>query len=197
MNYYLYVKSVNLFVKNDLALLDGCVIGLTSQSASSALLVKVMCHHFWRVNATYHVMKDPSEWRNHDAFLLIGDDCLLTPTIPGYITIDLAAAWYQETQLPFTFAIFAARKEVMQDSPAEIQSFLQAMQASYAWSKDNSEAIYKLARQRLPSLSVETLDEYYRTIKYELSDRQLQGMTLFHELANALPTEPEAAYARL
>ncbi|MDP1836704.1 MAG: menaquinone biosynthesis protein [Chlamydiales bacterium] len=188
------VMSVCLYVKGDIQDLDGKTIGLTAQSASSALLVKVLCHHFWNLSPSYQTMKCPNEMHQYDAFLLIGDDCLRNPKVPGYTTIDLATAWHKETGLPFTFAVFAARKEVTQNKADEVQALIKALHKSYAWGKNNPHVVEELALQQL-SLPLDILQEYYQVLRFVFDERQKQGLQRFSELVDALPQPKQAPKA--
>lgn len=180
------VMSVCLHIKGDISSLDGIVVGLTAQSASSALLVKVLCHHFWKVSPTFVTMNTVDELKQCDAFLLIGDDSLRNPKFPGYTTVDLATAWYRETQLPFTFAVFAARSEVLETHPKEIEALRTAFQQSYAWATEHPDIIVSLAYQRCP-IPVERIKEYYSVLRYRFDDSQQKALDLYGKLIETLP----------
>ena len=52
-----------------------------------------------------------------DAVLMIGDQALRHRICPGFRTIDLAGSWTKHTGLPFVFAAWIARKDVLRDHP--------------------------------------------------------------------------------
>lgn len=174
------VLSVCLYVRGDL---NGTEIGLASQSASSALLVRVLCHHFWKVSPSFTVRASVNELKTHDAFLLIGDDCLRNPHIPGFKTIDLAQAWFEATNLPFTFAVFAARKEVKQQ---DVDQTRHIFHLALEWGETHSDVVEALAQKRC-ALPPEVLKEYYSILRYRLDDGQRKGLELFETLAAAVP----------
>lgn len=161
------ILSVNLYLRG--ALRDNIRIGITHHSATSAALLKVLCHHFWKVEALFEPLTDTC-----DGFLLIGDEALKQRTISGYQTIDLAAAWYKATQLPFVFAVFM-QKEGMNCS-AQLESALQ-------WSEAHREMIVEKAHLKtgLPKLLI---NKYYDKCHYRLGPRELEGLNLFKELSN-------------
>jgi chorismate dehydratase len=138
------VRSVTLYHRGPLK-----TIGLTSQSATSARLVRILCNK-WGVDATFETCDDPT---GYDAFLLIGDDAL-DRTFPGYAQIDLAAAWKELTGLPMVFGVVAARR----DSP-------------------HIEEISDLFARSLET-PVEK-DDYLSLLTYHLGERERQALELF------------------
>lgn len=171
------IRSVNLYIKNSLADLDGAMIGLTEQSATSISLLKVLCHHFWKVSPQFEVLKRDS-MEQYEGFLLIGDEALEKEKIGGYITIDLATAWEECTDLPFVFGVLAARKEVPE---ASFEGICESMQRSLDSFRVNPEAVFTFAKKR-SSLSEETLSNYYSLCHYHLDDKAKEGLQLFQKL---------------
>ena len=58
-------------------------------------------------------MPDPVEVANHDAALIIGDPAIDFQRAPHeHEILDLGAAWYELTQLPFVFAVWALRRGI-------------------------------------------------------------------------------------
>ncbi|TXI41918.1 MAG: hypothetical protein E6Q59_01480 [Nitrosomonas sp.] len=186
------VMSVCLYVSGQLTNND--VIGLTSQSASSALLVKVLCHYFWKVTPQFITLDSIEELKECNAFLLIGDDSLMNPEVPGYKTIDLAQAWHDATKRPFTFAVFATRKDLAHQSRDSIR---QALHQSITWGDQHPDVIERLALEKYPLLSVSVLRQYFNCLRYRFDVSQQEGLKLFAKLANSLPKAPqeEAIYA--
>lgn len=176
------VFSVTLYTRYPVEQLDGRTIGLTAQSASSVLLLKVLCYHFWKVSPHFQVFDDLKNHSQFDALLVIGDDALLHPELPGYQNIDLATAWHDSTALPFTFAVFAARKSTQL---GQRQAFNERLELSYQWAQENPDVILSLARQRLP-ISIERLKAYYEALRYPFCPQQQAGLNRFHDLVRTL-----------
>jgi chorismate dehydratase len=58
-------------------------------------------------------MPDPAEVAEHDAALIIGDPAIDFQRAPhGHEILDLGAAWYELTKLPFVFAVWALRRGI-------------------------------------------------------------------------------------
>jgi chorismate dehydratase len=176
------VMSVLLYTKCPIATLTGKVIALTAQSASSALLLKVLCKHFWRVQPRFVTTETTEEAIEHEAFLLIGDDCLANQEVPECVTIDLARTWHEFTKLPFTFAVFAAHRPLFDAYKAEIAQFDKQLDQALSWAQENATMIYQQA-EKLSPIPPEAIQRYYNLLQYKLSERHLQGLQRFKELS--------------
>ncbi len=75
------------------------------QSRTSNLLAAVLLKHHWKRDVSLQTDGDA------DAFVQIGDRTFGKAADYPY-AYDLAAAWYDYTGLPFTFAVWAANKEL-------------------------------------------------------------------------------------
>lgn len=175
------VASVCVYVRHSIQRLDGAVVGLTPQSASSIHLLRILCKRFWKVAPHFHTMKHSDDIQNCEGFLLIGDDCLARPQVPSFTTIDLAQAWYYCTGLPFTFALLAARKETVRSQPSALKQLQHSLQEALAWARLHPAEIEKLALKR-SSLDLTTLRNYYRLLRYDMDNEQQQGLQRFAEL---------------
>ncbi len=179
------VDSVCLYYKGSLQDIDNQTIGFTSQSASSSLLVKVMCHNFWNIKPKFTILPSIQHIHDYEAFLLIGDQCLEHPHVKGYQTLDLAQAWFHATGLPFTFAVFAVRKTVLKQYPEAVAAFEQKLRESFRWASTHSDAILELAQQRC-SRPLDHLRRYYNLLYYHLDALQLKALDHFNHLAQAV-----------
>ncbi len=166
------ILSVNLYSR--VPSLDGARIGLTHHSATSIALLKVLCHHFWKVEPTFVPLQQGEEY---DASLIIGDDALKQMTIPGYQTIDMATAWYEATGLPFVFAVFAVREGVQAD-PAPFEAALQ-------WSEAHPEELIEAAHAQ-SGLPKPLIKRYYEVCHYRLGEQELKGLELFKKLRQSV-----------
>lgn len=104
------VDSVFLFYKDNLFKKSHPHIFLTSQSATSVALLKVLCEFYWNIKPTFTY--EPKD--KVDASLIIGDDALETAK-KDLDRIDLAHAWFEFTQLPIVFALCVAQSELPEE----------------------------------------------------------------------------------
>lgn len=112
------VRSVLLFHWQPWQALDHTRIALTSHSATSVALLKLLLAHDG-IQAHYETVTPDLDamLQDYDAALLIGDAALreyhYKRTLAGrrpFIT-DLGMQWYRQTSLPFTFAVWATRAD--------------------------------------------------------------------------------------
>lgn len=184
------VRSVHLYSRYPLdqlsTALNGAKVGHTTQGASSLKLLSLLFRDHWKVQvdlAPLSLGNEIEEGKHFPAFLLIGDQALATPHIPGYHTIDLVTQWNQLTGLPFVFAIFAARKEVWDQRPDEILSFIDAVEKSLSWSMSHEGALIRLA-QKKQVLPEQKLREYFKLLRYRLGDDEKSALQYFTDLRN-------------
>ncbi len=113
------VRSVLLLSPVPPALLGGASIAVTAQSATGKALLATLLEKLQRVQPTYDVVDDAlAAAANGRPALVIGDDALVARKIcrPACI-YDLGEAWHTWTGLPFVFAVWAVRREVLAARP--------------------------------------------------------------------------------
>src|SRR5262249_51541799 len=117
-----------------------------------------------------------------DAALIIGDAALhLEPAQLPYATLDLGQEWTKWTGLPFIFAVWAGKKEVM------LRRYADVLLESCRFGQAHTEAI---VAQEAPGrgLSPELVHEYFtRYIKFDLDEQAHRGLQLY--LKNAAQLE--------
>jgi len=116
-----------------------------------------------------------------DAALIIGDAALrLDPEKLPFEALDLGAEWVALTGLPMVFAVWAGRKEMMQDGYQ--RAFLDSCRYGLAH-LDEIAKIESVARDFPEDLVRKYLTE---NIVFELGEREEQGLRLYLERASKL-----------
>jgi len=112
------VHSVTLFHHHEWESLAGARIAVSTDSATSVALLRVLLDlHGIEAELVPVSPNLDSMLARFDAALLIGDNALVEAVarraIDGRVPhqTDLGEAWYRATRLPFTFAVWAARAE--------------------------------------------------------------------------------------
>lgn len=184
------VLSVSLYTKGLLHSLDGKFLGVTPESTTAFQLVRVLCHHFWGISprlleltGRFHEL---AQRERYDAFLLIGDVCLRHPEFPGYHTIDLAQAWYYATGLPFTFAVLAARKDILKEKQPQIEGLKHSLDSALFWARSNRSDIVTTALKQCP-VGENRMSDYFEALRYSMEEVHLKGMRLFEAMLKELP----------
>lgn len=186
------VDSVLLFSwHRDWRELDGGSIALTSHSATSVALVRLLCEQRWGIRPRL-VSEAPdldSMLARHDGALLIGDTALVEGTrrreIAGrgrpYV-FDLAREWKDWTGLPFVFAVWAARR--VRVSALRASGVVDLLRVSREHGVADLDRIARAAAERV-GLSQGVCRAYLDLLDYQLTAEHLRGLRLF--LERALP----------
>lgn len=173
------VKSVLLFSNHGWRDLEGKTIGVTDDTATSVLLLKVLLERKYSLKARivrmHSGVNDHSEY---DAVLLIGDDALRQSRSGGAgfeIIYDLAREWYEWQKLPFVFAVWAVRKSLGPEVLRELSGLIgQALEKG----EGALEQVGALHAHRI-GLSMAESADYLRGFNYRLGERELQAIEVF------------------
>ena len=104
------VASVALFTRRPVSEIRH--IALDTSSRTSVTLIRVLCHHRFRIAPEFvpHGPDLTAMVRDYDAGLLIGDPALeADPAALGVTKLDLGAEWTVMTGLPFIYAAWTGR----------------------------------------------------------------------------------------
>jgi chorismate dehydratase len=168
---------------------------LDRSSLTSIALLRVLLHDHFRISPTLTLSRELlsapylSEHDSCDAFLIIGNAAMQAQepshrlfsswSIHYQYCYDLGEAWHQLTGLPFVFALWAV---------GENQN-LRGLDSELARSKQEGLAhLADIARTESHNLDLpeSVCYEYLsRNMKYDLSERELQGIRRFQELLAA------------
>jgi chorismate dehydratase len=176
------VRSILLVSKRELR--DVRSVATDTTSRTSVALMKVLFQRRFGAAPEY-VPEAPdlaSMLAKYDAALLIGDEALRVDVAdPSYRCYDLAEEWQQMTGLPFVFAFWAVRGEVVERARRCQASkvFQQSRNAGLAHLEqlvsENAEN-YGVSRQLAKRYLSHHLD-------YALDDANLSGLRLFFRYA--------------
>lgn len=177
------VGSIFLFSKVPAAELDGASVALTSSSATSVHLLKVILHQFYSVSPVYKTESPSLEdmLGKNDACLLIGDDAIKASweTESDLFKYDLGDIWFRWTGFPMTYALFAVRKEAARQFTASLQELYEG----FHWSKQKNTATsyQELTAEILHSIggTEDFWKKYFQQLNFELTAEHLKGLSLF------------------
>lgn len=182
------VRSILLFSPVPLELLDGRTIITTSQSETSVVLLAVILRRFFRLNCS--LVSSPAPLREAldrgGAFLLIGDEALTeSGRRPGLIEYDLGDLWFRRTALPFTFALWIARRDCCPEKRELLLRFVRDL--DYA----KTAALASLDELALePSISCRfargKILPFWEGMVYDFGEEEKKGLSRFREYASDL-----------
>lgn len=182
---YNRLDSVTLYVRGDVRDLDNRRVGLTSASASSSALVRLLCSYYWRVEPQFEEFSSLEKIDQWAAFLLIGDDALAHPHFDGFHPVDLAATWFQYTETPLPFAVIACRKEVAQERPDELATLQRLLEASLSWGESHLDEVIGKA-QKVLNLSDDSYRDYFGQMGYRMEESERSGLERFAALTSPI-----------
>jgi chorismate dehydratase len=180
------VGSILLFSRVTIEALDGLTILTTSQSETSCVLLEIILRKFYAISCPMESTSEPLEkgMKSHNAYMLIGDEALNESLKwPELHVYDLGELWHYHTGLPFTFALWFARKNT--GKPDLIEQFKKDLQTAKDAANNNIELI---ASQSPLSklLSEEALVSYWKGISYDFGDEHKKGLELFKKYAEQI-----------
>lgn len=173
--------SVNFYHRYPISQLNGQPVALTSHSASAARLLQVLCQTFWQIQPLFVELPALEQATNYPGFLLIGDEALTHRHFTGYETCDLAAAWYEKTVLPVTFAVLAVRRQILETRGDEIAELAIQLERSLRWAESHRDELVIMATSR-SHLDPALVREYFSVLRYRLGPAEWNGLRAFATL---------------
>lgn len=180
------VHSVLFLTPEELRHLNGATIYLTTESATSVCLLRILLQYFYELDElSWQPVADINACVQKKApGLLIGDQALQVAQDipPGMQVIDLADLWYSLTGLPFVFALWILRRQAVHEQAQALANFTQGLKQSLAQAR---QAWPQLAAQHAGTagLSAQATEAYWQAMDFDLTPLHLQGLELFYQLA--------------
>ncbi len=183
------VASILLFSKHPVTELDGRTIAVTTSSATSVVLLKVLMEHYFHVQAEFiPVAPDLTEMlRRGEGALLIGDDAMVAHSMvadggPGLMVTDLGEAWKQFSGESMVYALWAVREDFARDNPGDVGELRNILMASKDIGMSDLETIIEKSRRKT-GLPYPVLKDYFKTIRYGLDEKYRKALCLFYDYA--------------
>lgn len=174
------VNSVILFSSVPLPELDGGRVGLTTDSATSVVLLRILFRKYLRIGCTFTDLVDPDRLDRFDAFLVIGDQALLFPDSDRFpYSYDLGLLWYECTGLPFVFALWIVHDEAVRSRRQEVEICARRFREA----RDRAVPRYReLAETCRHGGSLQGIDlvAYWQAISYEFTSRHEEGLLRYY-----------------
>jgi chorismate dehydratase len=171
------VSSVMLYSKVPLKEIKNIL--LDYQSRTSVALVKILAHHFWKINPIWveTSINYEDKINNENAAVIIGDRTFGLEKKYSY-TYDLAEEWQKYTQLPFVFACWVANKKI---SPVFINKFNKALKEGL----DNRLQLVKELKQKA-NYTIDINTYLHKNISYSYNNEKQKALALFLHYLHAM-----------
>jgi chorismate dehydratase len=191
------VGSVLLFSRIPIEELDGQTILLSSESATSVNLLRILVKKLFGCTCSFSVSTRPLESALQEAasMLLIGDAALRASLLkPDLHIYDLGGLWLEWTGLPFVFALWLCNRDVAKERYIEVERLAGRLIAA----KSRACAAFESIAQHSPEaewMGKDRLVDYWRdALSFDLGRRHLDGLILFYRYCTELGllrAEPE------
>ena len=177
------VKSVLLLSQTPVEDLTGKKLLASDKSQTSVGLLKVLCKLRYGVEPRFETgscQKCFSEATRPDACLAIGDEALQLAASGLFAhVLDLGATWLEWTGLPFVFAVWVMRRDVVAEKHTQLPHAIEALLSSKRWGLANIGRICEMAAAT-GLMQIREFEEYYRCLKYDFNERERRGLELFY-----------------
>ncbi|MDD2581969.1 MAG: menaquinone biosynthesis protein [Desulfuromonadaceae bacterium] len=175
------VASVLLFSRLPVEKLDGSKIRLSSESATSVNLLKILLRQRFGCSCTYEVAKPGATVAGDDSspLLLIGDSALRAALEKTDLFVyDLGEMWHKWTGLPFVFALWLCRNEVA--GLVEMRNLVRQLIKAKKRAPGQLEQI-AMRTKEAGWLGHDRLLAYWRdNISYQLGEHEQAGLMLYY-----------------
>ena len=174
--------SVFLFSHVPLDQLDQSAVLLSSQSETSAALVKIILEEFEGIKPIYTTGDISSaKIEEYKAVLAIGDDALRLVATSTYLyQFDLGDIWKRETGLPFVFEVCAVRERFF----LQQQEMTDKIHKELLRCRDEGikalKEVASIAAPRIP-MPVSSCVEYLQTMEYDLGTQKQKALGVFFD----------------
>lgn len=187
------VNSVLLISRRPIQELGGQPIAVTADGATTPVLLRILLEQAYGVRARYvpAAVRFPEVLREYPAALVIGDEALraLPAARDDYFTWDLGALWRDWTGLPMVYAVWAARRAVVERAPELIGQLHEALLASKAWGLSHLDEVARAAAAAT-GFAPAVVSDYFRGIRYDLDGAALAGLRRYAALAQQAGVVP-------
>lgn len=177
-----YVGSVVLRSKVPIEDLEGKLVGITSASRTSVLLLQILLRRYYGVIPRYLITSPNPPLKDLDAALLIGNEAMIPSHDPVPFSYDLGELWLRKTGYPVVFAVFAVRESSLLDCRhhvgAVVDSFCNSLRSLQAERK----TVITGAQQRYPNIPYD-IDAYYRLLQFEFTDELKNALRFYLDTA--------------
>jgi chorismate dehydratase len=191
------VMSILLESKAPIEELNDKVVAMTTASATSVVLLRILLEIRYNINPGYtqyeQGIDDPSV--ESDAMLTIGDLALTKPPRPEFPhRYDLGELWHEFTGLPFVFALWHVNYKKNIERELDILYDILITSKAYGTSHLQDLAQSEAKRFKVPA---ELLFSYWSSFSYDLGREEQKGLHAFYGYAaeiGVIKTIPELRF---
>ena len=178
------VGSILLFSKVELSELGGKTVALTSNSATSVHLTKIILERFYGVKPRYVTMHGglAEMFAVADAALLIADMAIQGAMAePDCLIIDLGEEWLKQTGFSMTYSVWAYPKDLILKIPEEVLQVHNLLIDAKERALKNLEPLAQACSQMVGG-QVDFWRRYFAQFHYNLDEELVAGLEYYYAL---------------
>jgi chorismate dehydratase len=179
------VKSILLISRCPIQELSGKKVGLTSTSATSHVLLKLVLSRGYSVFPEYFIFPSGVNTvsTEADAILLIGDAALHYSVNPeDFIVYDLGVEWKKLSGRKMVYAVWALTRSFAETRTALSDHVFDMFKRSMEYSMEHLSEIAEYAAKWEP-FTPEFLMEYFRSLRFDFDKPYQEGLLHFYRIA--------------
>jgi chorismate dehydratase len=182
------VGSILLFSNKPIEKLGRQIILTSSASETSVALIRIVLNKFYKLDCSFQTssgkLKDVIG--SNTAYLLIGDEALIEAVKrPDIYIYDIGELWFKHTGLPFTFALWIARKDCCAEKTELYRRFIDDLNRAKTSALKSLDTIAASCPLK-DMLSEGYLISYWKRISFDFTDEHRKGLELFSVYAKEL-----------
>lgn len=181
------IKSILLFSRLPIEDLGGGTIAVTSESATSTALLKIILKEFLSLKCRFKVITLRSVagiLKSFPAVLHIGDTAMMEAkklsAVSGHFIYDLGDLWDKYTGLPFVYALWVVRKKSLHEKSELIKQLSVDLINSKKYVNKKLSVIAEESPHK-KWISQKELVSYWKTISYDYTASHVEGLNLFEQ----------------
>jgi len=193
------VKSILLLSRFPIEKLSGKKVALTSASATSQVLLKIILSRGYKIEPEYFICPPDLNrmFADADAALLIGDIALTYyVAAKDFYLYDLGMEWKKLTGKKMVYAVWAVNRGFAEQQNELSEYVFEIFKKSMTYSQEHLTEIAEYASRWEP-FSFSFLMDYFKTLRFDFGKDYQEGLLFFYQLAaeiNALKTVPELEF---
>ena len=184
------LQSILLVSKYPIAQLKQARIALTSKSATSHGLLKIIMYHAYQADPEYFISPLSLEGGVLDdaqAVLFIGDDALHAyhHRVLGYYYYDLGAEWRNMTGLTMVYAVWVVNREFAAHHADLVRMVYRQVTGAFAYGLTNLPAAAEMLSKEA-SFTTQQLINYINLLNYQFTPAHKQALQTYYQLAHVM-----------
>ena len=184
-----YVGSVILRSRMPIEALHHKIVGITSASHTSVVLLKILLKRYYHIEPTY-ITTDPNpSLAGMDAVLLIGNEAMISSREPVQYSYDLGDLWLRKTGFPVIFAVFTVQNSIIEKYSNQIASVIASYRRSLHCLDSERQWVISHAQERYPDISYD-ISSYYNVLRFRFTDKLKEALRFFFDAARTLELLP-------